>query len=68
MLDPNYQVDGLSRSIKAKITQLMKASHNAAFSGSAHPDDRADIEHAEKWARYCLERAIKTEIEKASKG
>lgn len=64
MDDPNYRVEGLPPAIRGKITQLMNASLDAAFSGSQEPEVcKQQIEY-EKVCRYELERTIKTYLDK----
>lgn len=62
--NPNYVVEGIPRSIKAKITELINASKNHAFLGSQDPEDHEEIEEYLHVARYNLERTIKTEMSK----
>jgi hypothetical protein len=58
--DRNYVVDGITPSIKAKITQLISASKEYAFIGAAEVEDREGIEEELHIARYNLERTILT--------
>lgn len=68
MDDPNLAgVDGLPRPIKAKITQLINASREAAFAGSQPPEDRQAIREYQDVCRYNLERTIMTLLEKGWK-
>lgn len=67
MQDPNYRVEGVPPSIRGKITQLMNATHDAAFSGMHDPDVSNQLIEYEKVCRYNLERTILTEIAKATR-
>ncbi len=62
--DPNYRVEGLPPAIRGKVTQLMNASHDAAFAGSAHPDDMDSTREYEQVCRYELERTILTHLQR----
>ena len=62
---PDYSsVEGLPPAIKAKITQLVNAAHDAAFSGMADPVDRQAIDDYEIVSRYNLEQTIMTFLNK----
>lgn len=65
--DQNYHVDGLPRSIKAKITEFGNAAAEYAFIGAAHPGDYETIEDNAQIARYDLERTIETVLERKDK-
>ena len=62
--DQNYHVDGLPRSIKAKITELGEAAAEYAFIGAQDPEDHEAIEDHAHIARYNLERNIKTLLDR----
>ena len=65
--DQNYHVDGLPRSIKAKITELGEAAAEYAFIGAQDPEDHEAIEDHAHIARYNLERNIKTLLDRKDK-
>ena len=61
--DPNYFVS-IPPPIKAKITRLLTAAHDAAFVGAAHPGDMQQIKDDLHTARYNLERTIQTFLDR----
>ena len=63
--DQDYVVDGISPSIKAKITKLIDASMYYAFIRASEPADREAIEHRLHKTRCDLERTILTLVKKA---
>lgn len=64
--DPNYRVDGVPPAIRAKVTRLIVAAREAAFSGMAAPEDRPGIEEDLAIARYNLEQTIMTHLKKTA--
>lgn len=63
--DINTQVDGLPPAIKAKITQLVRASIELGFIGSQPPEYHEAIEEEYLTRRYNLERTIMTHLDRA---
>ncbi len=61
------KVDGISPSIRGKMTEFFDAAMQYAFLGSMMVGDRDAVKNDMHAAWYNLERTIKTELDKKTK-
>lgn len=62
MDDPNYRIEGVPSAIRGKITQLMKASAEAALAGSMSPELADEVREYELVCRRNLEQTIVSKL------
>lgn len=67
-MSSEYHVEGVPPYILGKITQLQRASHEAAHAGSHMPEHASRIREYEHWCRYELERTIRTLLDRSERG